>query len=243
MDYRDAIDYLEESKCDQRQGEGYQEKHNEVLDIAIKAIENQIFFENQVSNIHTWFVDNKDCLLDSAMKVANEGFKNGNADGYIDDVDLDFIVEDIVDEIQKGILNVLDSYIEEMQLLKDVIIIKSLPLRLALLGYNRHTTEQGLRYFINNNIEQIKGTSWRDKKICLKDGSTIKGITSVDEQNLRGKRFDQLILFDDNRWNIKWHREEDIRIIKVLTMYCSIIPDEFQIIDYEYMTQPYRSQI
>ena len=124
-----------------------------------------------------------------------------------------------------------------------MIIIKSLPLRLALLGYNRHTTEQGLRYFINNNIEQIKGTNWRDKKIYLKDGSTIKGITSVDEQNLRGKRFDQLILFDDNRWNIKWHREEDIRIIKVLTMYCSIIPDEFQIIDYEYMTQPYRSQI
>ena len=124
-----------------------------------------------------------------------------------------------------------------------MIIIKPLPLRLALLGYNQHTTEQGLRYFINNNIEQIKGTSWRDKKIHLKDGSTIKGITLVDEQSLRGKRFDQLILFDDNRWNIKWHREEDIRIIKVLTMYCSIIPDEFQIIDYEYMTQLYRSQI
>lgn len=114
MDYRDAIDYLEESKCDQKQGEDYQERHNEVLDIAIKTIENQIFFENQVSNIHTWFVNNKDCLLDSAMKVAVEGFKNGNADGCIDDVDLDFIVEDIVDEIQKGILNVLDSYIEEI---------------------------------------------------------------------------------------------------------------------------------
>ncbi len=109
-----------------------------------------------------------------------------------------------------------------------------LPLRLGLLGYSKHTTEDGLRYFINNNIEQIEGTSWGNKEIRLKDGSTIRGITSVNEMSLRGKRFDQLILFDDDRWNIKWQRNEDIRIIKALTMYYSIIPEEFQIIEYEY---------
>lgn len=110
MDYRDAIDYLEESKCDKNKGEGYQEIHNEVLDIAIKAIENQIFFENQVSNIHTWFVDNKDALMDSASSVSGNWFDDCNTDGAIDKVDLDFMIEDIVDEIQKGILNVLESY-------------------------------------------------------------------------------------------------------------------------------------
>lgn len=108
------------------------------------------------------------------------------------------------------------------------------PLRLALLGYNQKTTEQGLRYFINNNIEQVKGVNWIGKEIRLKDGSTIKGIISADELNLHGRRFDQLILFDDDRWKIEWYRCEDIRIIKALTMYASIIPEEFQIIKYEY---------
>ncbi len=110
----------------------------------------------------------------------------------------------------------------------------ALPLRLALLGYNQNTTEQGLRYFINNNIEQVEGVSWMNREIRLKDGSTIKGLTSVDEMGLRGRKFDQLILFDDDRWEIEWHRSEDIRIIKALTMYVSIIPEEFQVIRYEY---------
>ena len=110
-----------------------------------------------------------------------------------------------------------------------------LPLRLAILGYDIRSTEQGLRHFINNNIEQIEGTSWVDKVIRLKDGSTIRGITSVDERSLQGKRFDQLILFDDNRWKIEHERSEDIRVIKALTMYVSVVPEEFQIIKYEYV--------
>lgn len=113
MDIQDAIEYLEESRCNQKQGEEYQERHNEVLDIAIKSLEEKYFFENEVSHIHSWFVENKDCLVDSANKAAKESFKSANSDGYIDDVDLDFIVEDIVDEIQKGILNVLSTYMDE----------------------------------------------------------------------------------------------------------------------------------
>ena len=112
MNYRDAIEYLEEIKCDQKQSEDYQEKHNRVLDIAIKTIENQIFFENQVSNIHTWFVDNKDCLSDSAMKIANKRFDMNHEQGLIDKIDLDCVAEDIVDKIQKEILSVLESYID-----------------------------------------------------------------------------------------------------------------------------------
>lgn len=108
-----------------------------------------------------------------------------------------------------------------------------LPLRLGLLGYNRHTTEDGLRYFINNNINQIEGTSWVSRTIYLKDGSYIRGITSAEETSLRGLRFDQIILFDDERWHIKFDRAEDIRILKALTLYTSVIPEEFQVIEYE----------
>lgn len=78
--------------------------------LAIKALEKQTFFENEVSNIRDWFVDNKDSLFDDAMKVADTEFEENNSNDYIDKVDLDTIVEDIVDKIQEGILNVLDSY-------------------------------------------------------------------------------------------------------------------------------------
>lgn len=77
---------------------------------SIQALEKQAFFENQVSHIHGWFVDNKDCLLDSALTVSTESFNQYNDNGKIDEVDLEFIVSDIVDEIQKGILNVLSTY-------------------------------------------------------------------------------------------------------------------------------------
>lgn len=85
---------------------------NDTFILAIKSLEKQIFFENTVGAIHDWFVDNKDCLLDDAKTVATNKFIEDNVDGYIDDVDLDFIVEDIVDKLQEGILNVLSTFKE-----------------------------------------------------------------------------------------------------------------------------------
>lgn len=83
------------------------------LKTAIKALEKQAFFENEVSNIHEWFVDNKDSLLDTALTVSTKSFNQYNEDGNIDKVDLEFIVSDIVDEIQNGILNVLSTYVDK----------------------------------------------------------------------------------------------------------------------------------
>ena len=83
------------------------------LKTAIKALEKQAFFENQISNISNWFVDNKECLLDTAMKVARDGFIERSVDYYIDEVDMNAIVEDIIDELQEGILNVLDTFIKD----------------------------------------------------------------------------------------------------------------------------------
>lgn len=85
----------------------------EYTDKVREALEKQAFFENEVSNIHEWFVDNKDSLLDTALTVSTKSFNQYNEDGNIDEVDLEFIVSDIVDEIQKGILNVLSTYMDK----------------------------------------------------------------------------------------------------------------------------------
>jgi len=74
----------------------------------VNALEKQAFFENNVSVISEWFVDNKNCLLDEAYKVGRDWFIESN--GFIDQVDLDFIIEEIVDKIQEGILNVLSTF-------------------------------------------------------------------------------------------------------------------------------------
>ena len=107
MDNQRAVRYLENIMFT---GKIENDTQQEVFDLAIKALEKEAFFENTVDIIHDWFVDNKDALLDDAKTIATSKFVEDNVDGYIDDVDLDFIVEDIVDRLQVGILNVLSAF-------------------------------------------------------------------------------------------------------------------------------------
>lgn len=104
---------------------------------------------------------------------------------------------------------------------------------IAFMGYNSKLTNYGFRQFFENNREQVRAVYFESLIIILKDGTKLKAIPSVDERSLRGYRFDQLILFDDDRWMIDFMREEDIRIIKALTMQLSNVPEEFQILKYE----------
>ena len=66
----------------------------------------------RINEIYDWFVDNKRPFIDDAMNRASNGFKEFEANGKIDKVDLDFIVGDIVDGIQEGILNVLKTFMK-----------------------------------------------------------------------------------------------------------------------------------
>ncbi|MSU01900.1 hypothetical protein [Tissierella pigra] len=104
---------------------------------------------------------------------------------------------------------------------------------IAFLGYNAKLTNYGFRQFLENNREQVRAVYFESLIIILKDGTRLKAIPIVDDRHLGGYRFDQLILFDDNRWLIEWERSEDIRIIKALTMQLSNVPEEFQILKYE----------
>lgn len=104
---------------------------------------------------------------------------------------------------------------------------------IVFLGYNAKLTNYGFRQILENNREQVSRVDLGKLRAILKDGTRLQAIPIVDERFLYGYRFDQLILFDDDRWEIKWHREEDINIIKALTMMSSNVPEEFQILRYE----------
>lgn len=106
----DFIDVWELEQADDAIVMNIFKKDIEAFKVAIKALEKQAFFENEVGEIREWFVNNKESLLDSASEIAGKGFNMLNSNDLIDKVDLDDIVEDIVDEIQKGVLNVLTTF-------------------------------------------------------------------------------------------------------------------------------------
>lgn len=105
---------------------------------------------------------------------------------------------------------------------------------IAFLGYNMDLSKKGLKEFAENNKEQVEKIRFNscDYELYLKDGTRIKAI-GYSENWLHGYKFDQLMLFDDDRWNIEIHKEEEIRMIKTRTMYMSNVPKEYQVLYYE----------
>lgn len=121
----------------------------------------------------------------------------------------------------------------------DVIKIRKVveqiePLKIGFIGYNSQLTQDGLRKFVNNNEEDVAIFKKRTSYIRLKDGTEIDGLYENRVDGLRGHRFDQLILFDDERWMIKWDKHNFIReIISKCISWYSCVPEEFQILEYE----------
>jgi hypothetical protein len=105
---------------------------------------------------------------------------------------------------------------------------------IALLGYNSDLSRKGLKQFAENNKEQVEKLRWNtyDCELYLKDGTRIKAVGYGDNW-LHGYKFDQLILFDDDRWLIETEKYNRIREIIDHTMYMSNVPEEFQILHYE----------
>ena len=110
------------------------------------------------------------------------------------------------------------------------------PLKIGLLGYTSDLSLKGLRQIYENNKEDIDGdrifNNGSHSYIKFKDGAVIETL-NYNEISLRGRKFDQLILFDDNRWEILTHKIDMIYYIQSYTMFYSFVPDEYQIILYE----------
>lgn len=88
--------------------------------------------------------------------------------------------------------------------------------------------------FTENNKEDIEIINYRQSYIRLKDGTEIFALYENSIGDLKSRRLDQFILFDDNRWKIKWKRYDFIkRIIERCIRGYSCVPEEFQILEYE----------
>lgn len=113
-------------------------------------------------------------------------------------------------------------------------IEKVIPLKIGFIGYNSQLTQDGLIQFAENNKEDVEIFEYRQSYIRLKDGTEIFGLYENRVENLRSRRLNQLILFDDERWIIKQDRRDFIkRIVSRCIDWYSCVPEEYQILEYE----------
>ena len=102
------------------------------------------------------------------------------------------------------------------------------PLKIGFIGCNHKMTDYGIKSFIENNRDSIAFCS--KTLIMLKDETTITPLYGYDNQ--RGKKFDQLVLFNDHIENIREERRGDIAYILTGCMNTSCVPEEFQLLEY-----------
>lgn len=104
------------------------------------------------------------------------------------------------------------------------------PLKIAILGYNSNMSIKGIRYIFEHNKEQVKYLKCNQDKAYMEllDGTRIESISH--NQILRGFKYDQLILFDDERWLIEHKKIDKIAEILNYCMFASCIPKEYKII-------------
>lgn len=119
-----------------------------------------------------------------------------------------------------------------MIIIREIERIK--PLKIGFIGYNSQLTQDGLIQFAENNKEDVEIYKCRASYIRLKDGAEIVGLYENRPDALRGHRFDQIVLFDDERWNITARRYDFIKqVIEKCVSWYSCVPEEYQILKYE----------
>lgn len=101
---------------------------------------------------------------------------------------------------------------------------------IAFLGYTAAQTRAQFRNFVEDNIEQVEHYDPCRGVARLTDGTEIICITSP--ARVWGRKFDQIMLVDDARWNIIFRQG---CLIKELQRRAagSIVPEAFRIIFYD----------
>ena len=104
------------------------------------------------------------------------------------------------------------------------------PLMIGLIGYNMEQTEYGLWVLSNENSDQVDCVERH--RIKFNDGTEIRAI--YNENSACGRRFDQIILFDDEKWNIYEKRRDLIEYVFWHMANYSCVPEEYIVMKLEY---------
>ena len=103
---------------------------------------------------------------------------------------------------------------------------------IAFLGYNARQTAQYLAQLAEDNAEQVAWYNRRHGRLALTDGTEIISVYSIGLGGFDGRRFDQVILADDRRMEIKKiHRRTIAALLYCCS--CSIVPEEFRMQIYD----------
>ena len=102
-------------------------------------------------------------------------------------------------------------------------------MKIGVLGYNQNLTKEALVGIAKSDVDAriIKISS---NEIVMSDGTSYIPAT----RQTRGLRFDQIILVDDYRWELLTDEFDFINDILLPSLINSCVPEDFQVIQYEW---------
>lgn len=104
-------------------------------------------------------------------------------------------------------------------------------LRLAFIGWDAGKTATYLHQFAQDNHESVAAYDRHRHIVRLRDGTTVVGILS-DRDVRDGSHYDQIIVADDRRKHIFYHRANLINALLCIRQK-SLVPDIFAIQHYD----------
>lgn len=103
-------------------------------------------------------------------------------------------------------------------------------LNIAIVAFNYELSKRALWEIANNDTNSKIKVRTKDY-IIMEDGTKYKIFPTYN--HVRGHCIDQLIIVDDDRWEVYNQQHELIDWIKY-RMFMSCVPEEFQIQEYEW---------
>jgi hypothetical protein len=105
-------------------------------------------------------------------------------------------------------------------------------LRVAVIGYTYELSCRAIRILAKSDESKIKTV--KKSQIIMEDDTEYFAISPDSYDSLRGYKFDQLIIVDDDRWEILYKHCGIINYIKQRILYYSFVPESFQVQKFEW---------
>ncbi len=105
-------------------------------------------------------------------------------------------------------------------------------LKIGVLGWDSHLSQVALKQVVLNDKTTTPKKIYKDKVIT--EDESLYMIVPQEIDKLRGLRFDQLILVDDERWQLLDKHYYLIKDFENYVISTSCVPDEFKIQKYEW---------